>query len=318
MEKVSVIVPIYNVEKYIDECIESIVCQTYTDTEIILIDDGSTDSSLARCEQWANKDNRIKILTQTNAGPSTARNKGLSHATGTYIIFVDADDTLCSTCIAEAVQAVQGVDIAFWGATLFYADGHKNDYIPTEAHTNNREETERALLHLKTNSQNFPHFGYTWNKIFRRNIIEDNNTRFPEDLRVYEDELFTSDYTKSVSSLQVVPHALYRYRVVGSSLTHQCKSKATYLRLFSAIAERMHQYKYDKLIAYERGHAASLLVDAGHTASSLREAVRIFAQVRKFTIKKETIAIRRNQMIFHLPTPLAFAVYLIDRLLHKI
>ena len=91
-EKISIIVPIYNVEKYLDRCIESIVGQTYKNLEIILIDDGSPDNCPQMCDEWAKKDDRIKVVHKENGGVSLARNKGMDIATGTYIGFVDSDD----------------------------------------------------------------------------------------------------------------------------------------------------------------------------------------------------------------------------------
>ena len=92
MDLISVIVPVYNVEKYLDKCIQSIVDQTYTNLEIILVDDGSPDNSGAICDEWAEKDNRIKVIHKANGGLSDARNAGLDIATGEYIAFVDSDD----------------------------------------------------------------------------------------------------------------------------------------------------------------------------------------------------------------------------------
>ena len=94
MEKISVIVPIYNAEKYLDACVESITIQTYTDIEIILIDDGSTDSCPEKCDRWASLDGRIKVVHQKNAGISGARNAGLKAVSGKYLTFVDSDDLI--------------------------------------------------------------------------------------------------------------------------------------------------------------------------------------------------------------------------------
>lgn len=94
MDKVSVIVPIYNAEKYISECIESITCQTYKNLEIILINDGSLDNSIKICKQYAKNDDRIKLIDVENHGVSYARNKGIEEATGEYIIFIDSDDII--------------------------------------------------------------------------------------------------------------------------------------------------------------------------------------------------------------------------------
>ena len=89
---VTVIVPVYNVEKFIDKCVQSVIDQTMTDIEVILVDDGSTDNSLARCREWANKDSRVKVYHQENQGVSVARNLGIEKSAGKYIAFIDSDD----------------------------------------------------------------------------------------------------------------------------------------------------------------------------------------------------------------------------------
>ena len=99
MDKISVIVPVYNVEKYLDKCVESIVNQTYKNLEIILVDDGSTDSCPEICDEWAKKDNRIKVIHKPNGGLSSARNAGMDSMTGSYIQFVDSDDYIKSNMI---------------------------------------------------------------------------------------------------------------------------------------------------------------------------------------------------------------------------
>lgn len=103
MKLVSIIIPVYNSEKYIDRCINSIVNQTYKDIEIILIDDGSSDRSIDIINNYVNKDNRIKVYTQKNAGPSSARNYGLDVSTGDYVMFVDADDYIDKTMVEEMI-----------------------------------------------------------------------------------------------------------------------------------------------------------------------------------------------------------------------
>ena len=106
MDKVSIVVPIYNTEKYLDECIESIVNQTYKNLEIILIDDGSKDKSPQMCDEWAKKDNRIKIIHKSNEGAGASRNRGIAVATGKFIYFVDSDDYIAPTLVEKCLNAI--------------------------------------------------------------------------------------------------------------------------------------------------------------------------------------------------------------------
>ena len=119
--RISVVVPVYNVENYLNECIESILQQTYHELEVILVDDGSTDRSGELCEEWKKKDKRIHVIHQSNQGLSEARNRGLENITGKYVAFVDSDDILHPQMyehLADALQAEQA-DVAICKETLF-------------------------------------------------------------------------------------------------------------------------------------------------------------------------------------------------------
>ena len=104
---ISVIIPVYKVEKYLDKCVESVVGQTYSDLEIILVDDGSPDGCSAMCDAWAEKDGRIKVIHKPNGGLSSARNAGLVKASGEYVFFLDSDDTISANCIELLADAVR-------------------------------------------------------------------------------------------------------------------------------------------------------------------------------------------------------------------
>ena len=135
MDLISIIVPIYKVEPYLNKCVQSIVDQTYRDLEIILVDDGSPDNCPAICDAWAAKDSRIRVIHKENGGLSDARNAGLAIATGKYICFIDSDDSIAPTFIAELYDALSrtGADIAeavVW-ATSQPAHVHINEIVLT-------------------------------------------------------------------------------------------------------------------------------------------------------------------------------------------
>ena len=116
---ISVIVPVYNVEKYLDDCIESIVSQSYTNFELILVDDGSPDNCPKKCDGWAKKDKRIKVIHKENGGVSSARNAGIDAASGEFIMFIDSDDTIRQGCFERSVEMItkHDADIYFFGYT---------------------------------------------------------------------------------------------------------------------------------------------------------------------------------------------------------
>lgn len=126
--KVSFILPVYKVEKYLDECVKSIVSQTYRDIEVVLVDDGSPDNCPSLCEQWANKDQRVKVIHKVNGGLSDARNVGLDNATGDYIIFVDSDDFWVSSSalreLMDTVKSYPECDFVGFNCSYYYNDTH--------------------------------------------------------------------------------------------------------------------------------------------------------------------------------------------------
>ena len=165
---ISIIVPIYNAEKYLNQCVESIINQTYKELEIILIEDGSPDNCGSICESWAKKDARIRVFHVDNGGSARARNFGLLHAKGKYVGFVDADDWVTSDYIDVISKEIEGVDLLFFSNSRVIGEKIiKQSY--GDAYAENRVETEELILNIK--KQKYEYFGFTWNKCFSRNII---------------------------------------------------------------------------------------------------------------------------------------------------
>ena len=127
---ISIIIPVYNVSQYLNECIQSVVNQSYNDFECILIDDGSSDGSEIICDQWEQKDSRIKVIHQPNQGGATARNRGITEALGEYIAFIDSDDWIDSDYLYQLVQPIEkyNVDLVVCGLQQHYSDGTSKNY----------------------------------------------------------------------------------------------------------------------------------------------------------------------------------------------
>lgn len=209
LKKISIIVPVYNAEKYLDKCIESILRQTYKNIEILLIDDGSKDNSGCICEKWAKSDDRIRVYHKPNGGVSSARNLGLENASGKYIMFVDSDDSIDSNiCEIFFEELNQGVDWVIGG-------------IANSAHQSNEKENKKSER-LKEISEIFDTLyarGLCHSvcaKIYKRNIIAQQ--RF--DSRVYmgEDLLFNLEYLEKVKqSATIVSYYGYHYNLDNDS-----------------------------------------------------------------------------------------------------
>ena len=208
---ISVIVPIYNAEKYLARCVDSVLAQTYPNLEILLIDDGSTDSSPQICDSYLNRGN-IRVFHNENGGVGAARNFGMANARGEYIIFADSDDychkDLCSE-LHHAMCSGQGIDLAICGIAHYSRTGAfiKETILPARV-LSTEEYLSEVLIQLKTDM----YCGGTYNKLYRRSIIEKNALSFTEKYSFAEDFIFNLDYLDHVSSIALVDQALYFYQ----------------------------------------------------------------------------------------------------------
>ena len=190
--------PIYNTAAYLSRCIESLVNQTYSDLQIILIDDGSTDSSSKIADDWQAKDPRIEVYHQTNKGQSAARNVGLQHARGEYIAFVDSDDYIDSNYFSTMLQAADdATDCVQTGYRRVKQDGeHIKAYHP----------------------KHFYQYTSPCMRLYRRGFIECHHLRFPEGM-IYEDVVFSIDLWLAHPTYKIIPYCGYNYTLNTSSTT---------------------------------------------------------------------------------------------------
>lgn len=192
--KISVIVPVYNTELYIDDCLNSIIGQSFSDLEIIVVNDGSTDKSLELIEAFARKDKRIKVLNQENKGGAAARNAGVKAAVGEYIAFVDSDDTIHPDTYKISYEKAKetNADILMFGETKFtspnetYYDGFKALTIPCSI--------------------------FLWNKLYKHTFLLEHNFKIPENIKCYHDETFNSIVFPKAKSITCIKNKFYHYR----------------------------------------------------------------------------------------------------------
>ena len=216
-EKISVIVPVYNVEAYLERCVESILKQTYTNFELLLINDGSTDQSGALCDQLASRNENIKVFHIKNAGVSNARNVGIQNSTGEWITFVDGDDFITNDYLETLISAVDGDDsIGFSIGRLHHIKNGQITELPVFSGKEEKWSTEQTMRELLTTSKTsfFPVA-----KIFRREIISDFT--FNTDYHLAEDALFLTEVllkTKCTSIFIDKPIYYYDHRQ-GSATT---------------------------------------------------------------------------------------------------
>ena len=209
---ISIIVPVYNVEKYLNKCIDSIIAQTFHNWELILIDDGSTDRSGKICDEYSSLNKNIKTIHIENSGASAARNKGLEYVNGQYIAFVDSDDWIDNEHLEKIYYSAtnDNADITWFG--LKYCQG---ELISNSLNKPSILNDKKVLLHEMFTRV---HAGVVL-KIFRRDLIENNNIRFPQE-NYYEDMVFSVNAILKSQINTFCPISSYNYRMVETSMTN--------------------------------------------------------------------------------------------------
>lgn len=298
MIKVSFIVAVYNVEKYLDRCIQSIQTQLYQDIEIILVNDGSTDRSLEICNSYAQKDNRIKVLNQDNQGPASARNKALHVATGEWIGFVDGDDFVDPRICTNVVEYFnENYDFIIFS----YADYekgaiHKVDHArdKIEFEKNHFGILQQATLNdigrYKYNLRMVNPVGL-WNKFYKRKFIEEHKIAFDPDILKLEDIAFNFMVYEYANRALYIPDVGYYYCYNPDSVTHRYQAdivdkldmsnfKFEKLVKSSKESERLKAPLYER-IARHMGTAVVLYLCNKNNTDSYVLRKRKFRQIRR-------------------------------------
>lgn len=213
MKKLSVIIPVYNVEAYLDECMKSIMRQMVDGCELILVDDGSTDSSGAMCDRYRTENEEIvKVIHKENGGLSSARNAGLTIAEGTYIAFVDSDDRLAD----GALPAIAGwidetsADLCFMRAVKFFVNGQKEPLGDGITRSGIRGKNTAEVVRYLSTRPKYP--GSACTKLYRRDFLTGSGIEFPKDKRTNEDLGFVFDCLINAGSFDALDIPYYEYR----------------------------------------------------------------------------------------------------------
>lgn len=216
---VSIIVPVYNVEKFLKDCIQSILNQTYQNIEIVLIDDGSTDSSRNICENFQKVDNRINLYCIENSGVSYARNVGIKKSSGKYIMFCDSDDIYHPDCVKNMVYGIKKykgeLTICSYERFTNSPSMERLETIPVIKQTTKVDEYYNLII------LNTSYSGYLWNKIFLKEIILKNDLFFDCKISELEDLYFVIQYLNYVHLVTIIDKPLYYYRYNSESIMNQ-------------------------------------------------------------------------------------------------
>lgn len=227
---ISVIVPVYNAEKWLQICIDSVLSQNNIELELVLVDDGSTDNSSNICKEYEAKDSRVKYLKKNNEGVSAARNYGIEHSCGEWITFLDSDDYLSSGILGQALDAAQNDQnrMVIWNAA----------YIVNDVRTESSDLFDAGIVKEDIISaiifESFGDFflGYffraVWGKLFRREFIEDHQIKFDTSLYIGEDAKFLLQYFSYIDGVTIINNCGYNYRIQEQSAVHRYKEDLLY------------------------------------------------------------------------------------------
>ena len=244
---ISVIVPIYNVEMYLNNCIESIVNQKYNNLEIILVDDGSTDNSFNLCNIWASRDSRIKVIHKENGGLSDARNAGLQIAQGEFIAFIDSDDSIEDIFLQKLYSAIlqSDADIAECSVRFVDEDGKTIKVRNVKKGSKILKKMEALQALILENGV----YQTVWNKLYKRSVIDDI---FFEVEKCNEDEFWTYKIINNAESMVLVNFPMYNYRQRQSSIMGKGYTIKRLDGLFARFQRIEYLKKYESLYKLSR------------------------------------------------------------------
>lgn len=270
--KITVVIPVYNVEDYLMECVYSILNQTYTNLEIILIDDGSTDNSGLICDNLAIKDRRIKVVHKKNEGVSKARNIGIDLANGDVIAFIDADDFLEEDMFDKMIGLYEEKNMVVCSYNI--VKNNKKLYKNEKKHIERISVEDAYSFLAKRNKLQ----GYTWNKLFSATIIKQNKLKFIDYISICEDICFVSDYMLYIKEVIYIRDNLYNYRLREGSASNNKEDLNKKITMLEA-------YKY-LIDLYEKNNIDTTYLEYW----LLRETLHIKIRYLKIDTNKKYIA----------------------------
>lgn len=242
--KFSVVVPVYNVEAYLDDCLRSLQAQDYSGYEVIYVNDGSTDSSRKILTTWETRIPQMRVIDRANGGLSAARNTGLQAATGDYVVFVDSDDWVEASMLSTLAKVTDGNDMVCFACRR--TDNNAHDTLQLEQSGGWEYYNRHALEHREVA------FVCVWQRCYRRSFLIENNLCFREGI-LHEDNEFTPRACLKAKNVTVIPDVLYNYRVRPGSImtTRGIKSKESLILIGNDLSEMFGQEtSINKTIVY--------------------------------------------------------------------
>lgn len=297
---VDIIMPVYNMEKYLNRAIESVLSQTYENFRLLAINDGSTDSSLHILEGFQKKDSRIEVFSQSNKGVSAARNKGLKYIKGKYVCFLDPDDYLSKDYLFSLVSDIKNnqSDISVCYFRRFYDDGKEEFPKELKSEVQTRDDFLKDFF-LEDNKGG----GYIWNKLFSSQVIKDIS--FSEEIRVGEDVKFLFDVVFISNKISTIPKVCYNYYMRVDSASRTPSAEEVFLE--SKICENMYrkvcETKNHELILfalkrYVRQIASYLVIASGEQSYRVKNIQKEIKPLFWKMIRIQDVSALRKLIIF--------------------
>lgn len=228
--EISIVIPVYKVEKYLRECIESVINQTFKNIEIILVDDGSPDNCPQICDEYAKKDNRVRVIHKTNGGYGTACNRGIEAAQGEFIGLVESDDWIEPDMYEVLYEKIKDSDADFIVSDFFVIKDSKNFSYNIHRYFSTNP-IEDSMINLSTYPQMLLQPAYPWNKLYRKSFLTSNNIKMMEDNKMYQDITWNAEILSHANKILYIdkPYYFYRFDTQGSSTNIGDLSTINYL-----------------------------------------------------------------------------------------
>ena len=252
---ISIIVPVYNSEQTLQQCIESILWQTYKNIELLLIDDGSTDRSGEICDEYARKDSRVRVFHKENGGVSSARNVGLENARGSWITFCDSDDRVSNEWLANMLQSDAECDLVVQGFST------PMEYEPLNSEINHfcvysGPIKDGLILLLQRHI-----LGYLWVKLFKSSIIRNHHIKFDKNIFLQEDELFILSYAKYCNSMTAIEKIGYFYNPPVENKYKQVRNRIYMTKMLFLKSVELYGADINPLVDYYINYYTDAVMD---------------------------------------------------------
>ena len=240
--KFSIIVPVYNAEKYLEKCIFSVLKQTYEKFELILVDNCSSDNSVDIIKKNMKEDRRIKFYSEKKKGVSNARNLGLSHVSGDYILFIDSDDYVSKDYLSIISKNLSNNDFLIFGYKEKYLNGLYERYI------NSVSLKRNDFINLMFNTDAIG--GFVWNKVYKTEIIKNKHLKFSDNINMCEDLLFNISYLNYINDVMIINNSIYNYRIRKNSISKNNNKTNSIVDCFENVISILDYYDNKNIVLY--------------------------------------------------------------------